>query len=134
MSEAVRVEGARELRSTLRRLSRDLATDGFKDTNAAVGSLVAGTSRTTAPQRSGRLSGSIRASRAATSATVRAGGAAVPYANAIHWGTGARRGLRGPHNIRRRPWIWEAVNRDQERIETLYFDRLEQLVRKVHGA
>lgn len=131
---AVKVEGARELRRTLRTLSKDLTTDGFKDANGQVSQLVATAARSGAPTRTGRLAASLRGNAAATNATVRAGGARAPYANAIHWGTGPRRGLRGPHNIRRRPFIWQAADRNQQRIEETYFDALESMVRKVHGA
>ena len=129
---AIRVKGARELRATLKRAGIDLSD--LTDANASVAQLVASAAAARAPRRSGRLAGSTRPNRAKTKAVVRAGGAATPYANAIHWGTGPRTGLRGPHNIRRRPWIWQAAGDKQEQVIDTYWTTVQQAISKIRGA
>ena len=129
---SLRVEGARELRATMRRAGIDLSD--LTDANAAVAMLIATAATSGAPRRTGRLAGSNRPNRAKTKAVVRAGGAGVPYANAIHWGVGPRAGLRGPHNIRRRPWIWDAANAKQDQVIDLYWTKVQQAIWKIRGA
>jgi hypothetical protein len=131
-SEPIRVRGARQLRATLKAAGRDVAE--MTETNAEVSRLVATEAASRAPRRTGRLAGSTRPNRSKTKAIVRAGGAAVPYANAIHWGTGPRTGRRGPHNIARRPWIWNAAAATQTKVLQLYWTRVQQSIRHVKGA
>lgn len=127
----VKVEGARELRRTLAAAGHDLAD--MTAANAEVAALVAGYGSRSAPRRSGRLAGSHRGNKSKTQAVVRAGGASVPYANAIHWGVGARAGLRGPHNIAPRPWLWQAANDHRPEVIDLYWQRVEAAVKSIHG-
>ena len=113
MSVEVRVEGVRELRAALRRAGQSL--DDFKDTNERVARIVVTEVQRRAPRRTGRLARSARPSKSATRATVSAGGARVPYANAVHWGVGPRPGRRGPHNIRRNPFVWDSIEETEPR-------------------
>jgi len=106
----VRVEGAKELRATMKKAGTDLAD--LKATHAKIAGLIAGGAGPRAPVRSGRLAGSVRGSGAATVATVRAGGASVPYANAIHWGWKA-------HGIAANPFIANVAH-ETEPIWTRY--------------
>jgi hypothetical protein len=88
VAATVEVEGARELRASMKRAGEDLGD--LKDAHAEVASYVAVAARSAAPVVSGRLAATIRGNRAAASAVVKAGGAAVPYAGPIHWGWAAR--------------------------------------------
>lgn len=81
---AVRVEGLGKLRRELRAVAGDL--DDLKTAHATAAALVAAAAAARAPRRSGALASSIRGNRAASRATVRGGGARVPYAGPIHWG------------------------------------------------
>lgn len=121
----VRVEGARELRRTLRRAG--VSVEDLKDANAAAGNIVAAAGRGSAPRRSGALAPSVRASRAAASATVRAGGARTPYAGVIHWGWPA-------HHISARPWLSEAATSTEAAWTAAYEAGVEKLLATIKGA
>lgn len=127
-----RVEGVKELRAALTRLGVDV-TD-FKDINQEVGQFVGSTAATRAPRRSGMLAASWRPGAAKTQATVRFGSAAVPYGNAIHWGTGPRPGRRGPHNIPRNPFAWAAARDTEPTWLEWYLDELQKLTDKAMEA
>ncbi len=122
----VRVDGARELRVALKQLGDDL--EDFKDIHAQVGGLVIAAARARIRSRSGRLAASGRPGAAKTNATIRFGGARVPYAGAVHWGTGARRGLRGPHNIDPNQFAVDAAHDTEPAWTDLYYRALEDKV------
>lgn len=86
----IKVEGARRLRSTLRKAGRDLGE--LKSAHAAAAGIVTTAARGRAPRRTGRLAGDVRGSGTTTSAIIRVGRASVPYANPVHWGW-PRRGI-----------------------------------------
>ena len=120
----VEVEGAKQLRATLKKAGDDLGD--LKTTHDQIARLIATTSKPRSPVLTGRLSGSVRGSGAATVATVRAGGAAIPYANAIHWGWAA-------HGIRANPFI-AATAHDTEPIWTRYYVKsVDLILSKVRG-
>jgi hypothetical protein len=120
----VQVRGAKELRATMKRAGMDLAD--LKATHDAIARLVASTGQGRAPVRTGRLAGSVRGSGAATVATVRAGGASVPYANAIHWGWKA-------HHISPNPFLAQTAA-DTEPVWTRYYlIAVENILDKVKG-
>jgi hypothetical protein len=120
----VQVEGARELRATLKRAGDDLAD--MKDANAAVAGYVAAAAAGSAPQRSGALAGSVRGNRAAASAVVKAGSAAVPYAGPIHWGW-PRRGIPA------RPFLADTAARTEPTWTALYVQAVERIVARIKG-
>lgn len=80
----IKVDGARQLRKTLREAGDDLAD--LKAAHAAAAEIAARASAALAPSRSGALKASIRSSGTKTAGVVRAGKKAVPYAGPIHWG------------------------------------------------
>lgn len=80
----VQVRGARQLRSAAKRAGVEL--DDLRDAHAAAARVVVAAAGSVVPHRSGRLAATVRGSGTKTAAIVRAGGAAVPYAGAIHWG------------------------------------------------
>lgn len=126
LDTSVKVEGARELRRTLKKAGSDLAD--LKDANAKVGQLVAQESRPNAPVgRTGRLAASVRANRAAAKAVVSAGGGAVPYAGPIHWGWPAR-------HITAQPFISVTAVATQPRWLPLYEQDIQQICDSVKGA
>ena len=120
----VTVEGGRELRATLKRASGDLGD--LKAVHDRIARLVASVARQRAPKRTGRLAGSIRGSGAATVATVRAGGAAVPYAAVIHNGW-------PQHNIAANPYLVEPAHQTEPVWTRYYVDAVNKILSKVHG-
>lgn len=118
------VQGARQLRRTLKAAGQDLGD--LKAAHAAAGAVVLPRAKGKAPRRSGALAGNIRASAAASSLTLRAGGARVPYAGPIHWGWAKR-------NIRPQPWIYEEINNSQPFLVRVYEDAVGRIVNRIRG-
>lgn len=128
----VQVDGARELRASMRRLGQDV--NDFKPIHQKVGSYVGAEAATRAPRFTGTLASTWRPGAAATQAVVRFGGAAAPYANAVHWGTGARAGKRGPHNIAPHPFAVTAAHDTEPTWVPWYQAELQKFVDRVRGA
>jgi hypothetical protein len=120
----VQVEGARELRRTLRRAGDNLADLGA--VHAAVSAMVAARAATLAPKRSGDLAGNIRGGKGKTSAVVRAGGARVPYAGPIHWGWPAR-------HINAHPFMVDAAHDTEPTWTAYYLTRVQAIMDTVRG-
>lgn len=120
----VEVEGARELRRTMKAAGADL--NDLKDVHQEVANFVASRSRSSAPSVSGRLAGSVRGNRAQASAVVKAGGASVPYAGPIHWGWPAR-------NIAAQPWLATTAADTEPIWYEKYLAAVEVIVGKIKG-
>lgn len=116
--EAVRIEGASELRRALRDVAGGLAD--LKDAHREVGQIVADRATTIAPRRSGRLAGSVRAARQASGAIVRAGRSSLPYAGVIHFGWPA-------HNIEPQPFLYDALDDRRNQVIDAYERRINAL-------
>lgn len=121
----IRVDGARQLRSTLRRAGDDLSD--LKDIHAEVGRIVEPVARAGAPVVSGRLAATVRSSGTKTQTVVRAGYASVPYAGPIHWGWPARR-------IRPRPFIADAAKKTEPRWVLAFKTGVDRILNKIKGA
>lgn len=125
MAGQVRVEGARQLRSTLRKAGADM-----KDLSAAhreVAGIVADRARPATPHRTGRLAKSVRAGGTQKAAVIRAGrGRGFPYAEPIHWGWPSRK-------IAAQPWISEAAAESEPVWVAVYSERISDLLRSVRG-
>lgn len=80
----IRIDGARELRRTLKAAGDDLGD--LKSAHAEAAKIAASASADLAPRQSGRLQASIRGAGTQAAGIVRAGKKSVPYANAVHWG------------------------------------------------
>ena len=120
----VRVDGARELRRTLKAAGDDLAD--LTKVNATVSRYVALRGAAMAPRRSGALAGSVRGNAAKTSAIARAGGARVPYANVIHWGWPA-------HHIAAQPFLVDAAHTTEPTWTRYYLAEVERILGTIHG-
>lgn len=125
MTTGVKVEGARELRSALKKAGSDL--QDFTDLNAAIGRYVSARAAAMAPSRTGTLAASIRASKAKSSATLRAGSAKVPYAGVVHWGWPLR-------HIRPRTFLADAAAVTEPTWSKWYMTRVEKIVSEVAGS
>jgi hypothetical protein len=120
----VQVEGARELRRTLKKAGADLNDLGA--VHATVAKYVALRAAAYAPKRSGTLAGDVRGNKAKTSAIVRVGGSKVPYAGPIHWGWPAR-------HIRANPFATTAAEVTEPVWTKWYLARVQQVVDSVRG-
>lgn len=127
----VEVVGGRRLRATLLELGIDV--QDFKSIHEQVASYVGATAAARAPRRSGMLAASWRPGAAKTQAVVRFGGAGLRYANAVHWGTGARAGLRGPHNIAPTLFATKAASDTEPTWVPWYMAELDRMVDRVKG-
>ncbi len=124
---AVKVTGLKELRAALRKIDRGLAKEMTKAHKDLADEIVA-RALPNVPVRTGRLKASVRGGGTARQAIGRAGGAKVPYAAAIHWGVGPRPGLRGPHNIPRRPFLTDAAARVEPQVVGRYATTVQDLI------
>lgn len=127
MAEAVLTEGIRDLRRDLKALDKALPRELTKALKAAAEEVLP-TARALAPKRSGRLASSLKASGAGNKASIRS---ALPYSNAVHWGTGRRAHLRGPHNIAPTKFVVRAIDQRSNAVVDRLGDEIEQLARKV---
>lgn len=121
---ALQVDGARQLRASLKRAGIDV--QDLKAAHKQVADMVAEKSAPRAPRRTGRLAGSVRASGTASAAIVRAGRKAVPYAGPIHWGHESR-------GIAAQPWLAETAERTQETWENTYLKAIQAVIATVEG-
>jgi len=121
---AIEVDGARQLRASLKRAGLDV--QDLKDAHRAVAEMVKDRAAPAAPRRTGRLAGSLRAAGTQREAIVRAGGARVPYANPIHWGWPAR-------HIAAQRFISDAVLRNEDPALDMYLHALETIIDKIEG-
>lgn len=125
----IEVEGQLELRKALRKADDDLP----KELTAVHKKLAEMVVRDALPNvpvgPSGNLKKSVKSLASQTRAAAKAGTkSSVPYAPAVHWGTGPRSGLKGPHNIARRPFLWDALNRARKDIEREFEEAMDDLM------
>lgn len=120
----VQVQGARELRRTLKAAGMDLLD--LKEAHRAAGGIVVKGATTRVPKASGKLSATIRAGAGATTATIRAGGARAPYAGPIHWGWPKR-------NIIAQPFLVDAAEATRQVWEAAYQAQVVQIVNRIRG-
>ncbi len=120
----VRVEGARQLRRTLRKAGDDLAD--MKTAHRDAAAIAARASEALAPERSGKLRATIRAAGTKTAAILRAGFARVPYAGPIHWGWFAR-------GILPQPFLSKGAQDSEGRWVRVYETYLNDTVNKIKG-
>ena len=113
------VEGLLALQRKLARLEED-GTD-LKDAGLKAAQTIVGQVATYVPQRTGNLLRSHRARASKSAAYVLAGSKAVPYANAIHWGS---------RFIKGNPWLSNAARGLEHRWRGFYDDALNAAIRK----
>lgn len=121
----VEVEGARELRRTLKAAGDDLAD--LSAANAQVASYVAARASSKAPRVSGKLAGTVRGNKAKANASIKAGGAATPYAGPIHWGW-------AQHNISPNPFLVDAAHETEPTWTDFYMREIDKILSRVKGA
>lgn len=125
-SLTIKVENLSRLAGALRRFGDQGAPERLGVIHRALADAVADKARGRAPRLTGRLASSIRATASPTRADIRAGGAGVPYAMAIHWGWPKR-------NIRKQPFLFDALRDMRPEIERAYEDGIVQLADEFNG-
>lgn len=120
----VEIDGARELRRTLRAAGDDM--EDLKAAHLAAANIAASAARARAPRLTGALAGDIRASGTKTAGIVRAGRKRIPYAGAVHWGWPAR-------GMKARPYITEGAQQTEPVWVPLYQKEIDKALSKVKG-
>jgi hypothetical protein len=121
----IKVEGAKELRASLKRAGADMKD--FTAAHREAAAVVAAAAGPDTPRVTGMLASSIRPGATQTQAIVRAGGARVPYAGPIHWGWPRR-------NITPALFLTQPAAQTEPTWTEIYLQRLEDIIDKVHGA
>lgn len=121
----IKVVGARQLRSTLKKAGDDLGD--LKDAHKRAADVVANAAKQRAPKLTGRLAGSIRGAGTTTAAFVRAGFKSIPYAGPIHWGWPAR-------NIKAQPFMSDAATQTEGTWLPIYENAVDEALDQVKGA
>lgn len=121
----VKIEGLAKVRRELKNLSSDVdyRAAEFLPVNKSIAAAVLGDAKAYVPVASGTLSGTMRDAATKTSARVKAGSKAVPYAGPIHFGWPARR-------ITPQPFFYDAIDRRREDIKRRYDNLVKDLIKK----
>lgn len=82
----VEFEGLAELRRDLAKIDKETMAKAMIEAGLAISEPAARAISAALPHRTGRLSGSVRASRIRTGAAVRTGTRAIPYAGPVEFG------------------------------------------------
>ena len=117
---SIKVENLSRLVSALRKFGDQGAPERLGVIHRVLAEAVADKARSKAPRLTGRLAGSIRATASPSRADIRAGGAGVKYAMPIHWGWPKK-------NIRKQPFLFDALREMRPEIERAYQDGMIQL-------
>ena len=120
----MRVDGARQLRATMKAAGADLSD--LNAVNKRTASLVSAEAVGRSPRRSGALAATVRPAGTRTAAIVRAGRASVPYANVIEFGWPAR-------GIEAQPFVYEAAQAKEPQWTSFYEGEIAKIVDRVRG-
>lgn len=127
MSGPARIEGHRQVRTKIRRMSDDLnqqaAKGELKRMNLEVAEVVLSRAVQLVPVRSGTLQTTLRAAATQKSGRVRAGFARVPYAGPIHFGWARR-------NITPNTFLYDALDQRRAEVVTAFDRQLGELIQR----
>ena len=125
----VKVDGLTTLQATLDRFGASLSN--MPEATAANATTVLNDARRRAPVKSGALVSSGFALSDGKSSTA---GFSAAHAGPIQFGVGPRVGLRGPHNIRPRDYLFAAVPATEDAVTDRLTEAVESRLRRVKGA
>lgn len=132
----ITVEGAAQLRRTLKRAGDDLKD--LKKANAKAADIAARASAALAPKRSGRLKSTIRSSGTKTEGVLRAGTARAPYAAAVHWGRrwwpNKTHPKSRPAPMTPQPFLSDGARNSEGQWIRVYEKDLEDIIARIEGA
>lgn len=124
-NDLIKVEGAKQLRASLKKAGHDLTQ--MKQAHAAAAEIAAAAARSRAPMGpTGRLVRSIRSSGTNTAGIVRSGYKSVPYAGPIHWGWPG-------HNIQGNAFMSDGATSSESRWLPVYEAAVENAIQQVRG-
>jgi hypothetical protein len=120
-SDAVRVEGLKELRRALGRIDKSLQKS-LRGRLKNVGDKVAALARSKMPSRSGKARSSVKAGVSGNNAYVQGGRKSVPYVPWLDYGgtlrpTGRRRGTQHRLVVRKGRYLYPAIDEMRPDIE-----------------
>lgn len=124
---SARVDGAAQLRRTLRKAGADMAQ--MREVHRRVGGVILPVARASAPvgpDLGGHIGTTIRIGASQAATTIRAGGKAMPYGGRLHWGW-LRRGQKP--NM----WITRAAQSTESRWTQVYFDGITDIINSIQG-
>lgn len=119
----VEVDGLKQLRRSLKAAGEGL--EDLKAANRQAADTAAGGAKPPVGP-TGRLAGSIRTSGTAAAGIIRAGRAAIPYAQPIHWGW-PKRGI--PAN----PFLSDGATATESKWVPVYEAHIEAILAKIEG-
>ena len=121
-SSRIEVEGAKELRRSLKHLEGNLGN--LRDVHRDAGEVVRQEAASIVPVLTGALRSTLRVSARNVQAAVLAGGRSlVPYAGPIHFGWHAR-------NIEPQPFLYEAADRRRDEVRDRYERQVAKLIHR----
>lgn len=136
----ITVEGADELRRTLRQMQDKGLKDELKKANKSAAEVVVARALPNVPFRSGRLKKSVKALGSQRDGRVKAGNATnIDYAGAIHWGRKvgsvgwAPNNRMGANPITGRPFLYNAAQAAEDQVRDVYADRIDRLLDSIRG-
>ncbi|MFC9846652.1 hypothetical protein ACFWFF_37575 [Streptomyces sp. NPDC060223] len=118
----ITIEGLGETVSSLEGFS--VKASDLQNAFQRIGGTISREARGITPVKTGRLANSIKQSKAKSKATVKAGGARVPYAGVQNYG--------GYHNIEAKFFLTRALNNNEQRSVTEIERELSTLISQFH--
>lgn len=126
----VEVDGARQLRRTMRRAGEDF--QDMKDLHTTVANIAAASVKTKAPKNTGALAGTVRGSGTKTAATVRAGFARTRYAGVNNYGWPAGSTMRGTFGGS--SFMNDGAKAAEPRAIAVYEVGIDRIINRIQGA
>lgn len=127
----VRVEGARQLRSTMRKAGVDMQR--MKSAHGKVAKVAEGGVLAQAPRNTGQLASTIRSSGTTTAAIVRAGYKRTPYPGANNWGwPQSAGGIKGSFDGNF--WMNQGARNTESAWLQVYYAEIEKILETIKGA
>jgi hypothetical protein len=118
MGATVKIEGLKELRTSLKAISKELPKELTK-LNKAAAELVSPEAQSRAPVRSGRLRDAVKPGATQTGGFVKVSG--LPYVGPIVGGW-------PKHNIKANPFLWNALDAKTDEVVDKYQDGIADLI------
>lgn len=129
MTDAIRIEGLRELRRGLKQIEKSAPRELNKAIKASVSDIVLPQARSQTPRASGALAGATRVGSRGDRITLRN---PKPYANTIHWGRLAwpRQGhpRAVPSPVKGTHFLTGSIDDNRFRIASTVVEEIEQLI------
>lgn len=124
--ESIKVEGLKETIKDLQALG--VEKQKFVDINLEAAEILMSAARPLIPVRTGKLAGSMRASKTVQYAQVSLGRAKIPYAGPIHYGWFYDRNNFIKKNIQPNPFLSKALRQNYDEIIKRYNESVQKVL------